>query len=557
MNPETSLEALRAENQRLTALTQEMTLLTQELSRRIQDLEAIRRELEHTVGLYQRHLFGSRSEKVSAEELAERIAQHAQEAREQMAGEKRPGDPPPQAEEEAPDPADPGPTDKADKPEVPGGPAQKKDKRKARPHGRNGFPEHLPRRRIDHPVDPALCFCQTCAGNPPLTLIGQDEREKLCKLPVQYEVQVHVYPKYGCQKCHEGIVMAEGPDHGLKADVSVVADVVVQKYADHKPLYRQQQTFQRQGIPITRQTLCDWTGWCSDQVEPVVKAMADYIRAQRLIQSDETSVRMQMADGQMLTARLWGYCIPWKEVVFDFRTDKSHLGPQEFLLGTGALYLQADGGSSYEPVLRCLELSHIACMAHIRRKFFEARADAPVAVDLVLAAMQRLYRIERQAKEENWSLEKRLEARQREAKPIFTDLGLLIEELSRQVLPKSPLGRAVSYAQNQWLAMARYLEVPEAEIDNNSMEHALRDVVMGRKNWLHVGQEAGGERAANLFSLMVSCKRLGVDPYAYLHDILRRLPSHLQKDIWQLTPRGWKETFGANIPPQASAVPDG
>jgi hypothetical protein len=129
------------------------------------------------------------------------------------------------------------------------------------------------------------------------------------------------------------------------------------------------------------------------------------------------------------------------------------------------------------------------------------------------------------------------------------DVGQLIATLRQEVLPKSPLGQALSYAENQWPAMARYLEVAHAELDNNSTEHALRAVVLGRRNWLHVGQEAGGEKAANLFSLMITCKRLGVEPYAYLHDILRRLPTHLDKDIWQLTPRGWQETFAPKSPP--------
>jgi hypothetical protein len=277
--------------------------------------------------------------------------------------------------------------------------------------------------------------------------------------------------------------------------------------------------------------------------------MAEYICVQPLIQSDETPVRMQLADGQMETARLWAYGLPWAEVVFDFRTDKSQKGPREFLQGTAAGFLQTDGGSSYVPVVKALELLHVACMAHIRRGLFEARADAPLAVDLLLAAIQKLYRVESRAQAMGLSLEARLELRQREAKPIFTDLGQLIATLQKDVLPKSPLGRALSYAENQWPAMARYLEVAPAELDNNSTEHALRGVVLGRRNWLHVGQEAGGEKAAHLFSLMITCKRLGVEPYAYLHDVLRRLPSHPDKDIWQLTPRGWQETFAPKSPP--------
>ena len=528
-------ERLAAENRRL--LQENEALRTQ-----LQELEIIRRNLEHTVAVYQRCLFGSRSEKIDSKELEARIAQAAAEAREQLAKEKRPGDPPPEAEEEQPEENAHPPADQpADQ--------QKEKKRKARPHGRGGFPAHLPRRRIEHPVDPAQALCAGCADHPPLIQVGEDTCEKLVKLPVQYEVQVHVYPQLACQRCHEGVTSAPRQDNRLKADVSVIADVVVKKYVEHQPLYRQQQAFDRLGIPITRQTLCDWTGWCSDQVEPVVKAMAAYILSESLVQSDETSVRMQLADGQMETARLWAYGLPWAEVVFDFRTDKSQAGPKEFLKGTTARFVQADGGSSYGPVFAALDLMHVACMAHIRRGLFEARADAPMAVDLVLAAIQKLYRIESRAKAQAMSLEARLELRQREAKPIFMDLGQLIATMRKEVLPKSPLGRALSYAENQWPAMARYLEVAPAELDNNSIEHALRGVVLGRRNWLHVGQESGGEKAANLFSLMITCKRLQVEPYAYLHDILRRLPSHPNRDIWQLTPRGWKKTFAPKSPP--------
>jgi transposase len=547
---------LRAENQALRlqrdtweAQMKVLRSRTEALENQIQELEMIRRNLEHTVAVYQRCLFGSRSEKIDPKELEARIARAAAEAREQLAGEKRPGDPPPEAEEEqAEKPADIPAAPAAPPADTPGDPGQEK-KRKARPHGRGGFPAHLPRRRIEHPVDPAKAVCACCSDHPPLVQVGEDICEKLVKLPVQYEVHVHVYPQMACQRCHEGVTSAPRQDNSLKADVSVIADVVVKKYLEHQPLYRQQQAFDRLQIPISRQTLCDWTGWCSDQVDPVVRAMAEYILSQSLVQSDETPVRMQLADGRMETARLWGYGLPWAEVVFDFRTDKSQKGPMEFLQGTRARFIQADGGSSYGPVLKKLDLLHIACMAHIRRDIFEARADAPLAVDLVLAAIQKLYRIESRAKAMGLSLAGRLELRQREAKPIFMEVGQLISTLRKDVLPKCPLGKALQYAENQWPAMARYLEVPEAELDNNSIEHSLRGVVLGRRNWLHVGQESGGEKAANLFSLMITCKRLNVDPYAYLHDILRRLPSHPNKDIWQLTPRGWKETFAPKPPP--------
>lgn len=335
--------------------------------------------------------------------------------------------------------------------------------------------------------------------------------------------------------------MPEAPDDSLKADITVVADVVVQKYGEHKPLYRQQQAFDRIGIPLTRQTLCDWVGWCSDQLEPVVRAMADHIRLQPLIQSDETPVRMQLRNGQMQTARLWAYGLPWAEVVFDFRTDRSQHGPAEFLAGAQAQHIQADGGSSYTPVLSRLSMSHIACMAHIRRKIYEAREDAPAPSKQLLAAIQGLYRIEAQAKVDKIGLPALLELRSKESRPIFENVGKLLKSFEKMRPPKTPFGKAISYALNQWKAMERYLGVPEAEIDNNSIEHALRGVVMGRRNWLHVGGEVGGERAANLFSLTISCHRLKVEPYAYLCDIVPRLSSHPQREIWKLTPRGWRD----------------
>jgi len=548
MSP-TREERLAEENRRLRQEIEALQSEKQAFQTQVQELESIRRHLEHTVAVYKRCLFGSRSEKIHPKELEARIAQAAAEAREQLAQEKRPADPPPEAEEEQPEA-------KADSAADPAGPPadrpanqEHEQKRKARPHGRGGFPAHLPRRRIEHPVDPAQARCACCSDHPPLIQVGEDTCEKLVKLPVQYEVHVHVYPQLACQRCHEGVTSAPRQDNRLKADVSVIADVVVKKHVEHQPLYRQQQGFDRLHLPISRQTLCDWTGWCSDQVEPIVQAMTEYICAQPLIQSDETTVRMQLANGQMGTARLWGFGLPWAEIVFNFRTDKSQTGPREFLQGTKARFLQTDGGSSYVPVFKALELLHVACMAHIRRGLFEARAEAPLAVDLLLAAIQKLYRIEKRAKAMGLSLDARLQLRQREAQEIFMEVGQLIATLRKDALPKSPLGQALKYAENQWPAMARYLEVAQAELDNNSTEHGLRAVVLGRRNWLHVGQEAGGEKAANLFSLLITCKRLGVEPYAYLHDILRRLPSHPNKDIWQLTPRGWAETFASKSPP--------
>ena len=242
----------QSENQALRLQQSQWESENQALRTQLEELELIRRNLEHAIAVYQRSLFGSRSEKIDPKELEARIAKAAQEAREQLAQEKRPGDPPPEAEEEQPEEKADSPDKPADSPADSQNGEKKKEKRKARPHGRGGFPAHLPRRRIEHPVDPAQAVCACCAGNPPLIQVGEDTCEKLVKLPVQYEVHVHVYPQMACQRCHEGVTSAPRQDNSLKADISVVADVVVKKYLEHQPLYRQQQAFDRLGIGIPR-----------------------------------------------------------------------------------------------------------------------------------------------------------------------------------------------------------------------------------------------------------------------------------------------------------------
>ncbi len=216
---------LREANEALQAQAQAWQSEKQAFQTQVQELESIRRNLEHTVAVYKRCLFGFRSEKIDPRGLEARIAQAAAEARAQLAREKRPGDPPPEAEEEKPE-------EPADRPAG----QENQKKRQARPHGRGGFPAHLPRRRIEHPVDPAQAVCACCADHPPLVQVGEDTCEKLVKLPVQYEVHVHVYPQLACQRCHEGVTSAPRQDNRLKADVSVIADVVVKKKKHAEPL---------------------------------------------------------------------------------------------------------------------------------------------------------------------------------------------------------------------------------------------------------------------------------------------------------------------------------
>jgi transposase len=236
-----------------------------------------------------------------------------------------------------------------------------------------------------------------------------------------------------------------------------------------------------------------------------------------LLQSDDTVVPYQNPTEPGKTSRgyLWAYGKPGAEVVFDFTTGRSREGPLTFLAGFQG-YLQADGYSGYNELFRTGRVCHIACMAHIRRKIYEAREEDPNNAKALLAAIQTLYRIERGAKQGAVTGTELVALRQAEASPLLEQLHSAFYFLKGKTLPKSLLGNAVRYALEQWPAMMCYTDVAEARIDNNSCEQAIRTVCIGRKNWMFASSEAGGRRAATIYSLTVSCKRLGIEPYAYL-----------------------------------------
>jgi hypothetical protein len=257
------------------------------------------------------------------------------------------------------------------------------------------------------------------------------------------------------------------------------------------------------------------------------------------VQSDDTIVPYQGDEkGRVSRGFLWVYTRPYAETVFDFTTNHCREGPMAFL-GDFAGYLQTDGHSSYNGVYATGKVRHVGCMAHVRRKFFEARYEAPDDAKLVLASIQSLYRIEQQAKAAGLTGADLVGLREREATAMLTSLGNLFDAIAGRYRPKSLMAKAVGYARGQWPAIKRYVEVAEARIDNNSSEQAIKPVVIGRKNWMFAGSAEGGRRAAVLYSLVVSCKRLRVDPYAYLRDVISTVATYPNKRIAELTPRAW------------------
>lgn len=411
-----------------------------------------------------------------------------------------------------------------------------------RNRGRRPLPKDLPRERKEYPLDEAARRCQSCHGV--MERFGEDVTEELEYIPASLRIIEHVRPKYACRCCEQGVVVAPGPDRPIekgRPGPRLLAHVAVSKFADHTPLYRLSGIFARQGIAISRKTMCGWLGAAAELLNPVVEAIKRQLLTEPLLQSDDTVVPYLDHSQVGKTARgyLWAYTKPWAEVVYEFTINRSREGPLGFLSGFKG-YIQADGYSGYNELFRRGDVHHIGCMAHVRRKIYESRHEHREAAEVLLAGIQKLYRIERRAKDEGITAEKLIALRREQSTPVLAILGDYLQALVEQTLPKSGFGGAVRYGVDQWPSIQRYVEVAQAELDNNSCEHTIRSVALGRKNWLFAGSEAGGHRAATIYSLVTSCKRLSIDPQAYLSDVIARAPSHKLSSIDELTPRAWK-----------------
>ena len=412
--------------------------------------------------------------------------------------------------------------------------------KKRRTRGATRLSAWLP--RIEELVEPSEeeRLCPSCGE--PREVIGYEETSKLECDPASYHVRVIRRPKLACKKHEEaGVVVPDLPpqaiDKGLAAE-SMLAQVVTAKYRDHLPLYRQAGIYRRHGIEIAPSTLGDWIRQSAALLEPIVEAMHRRILRSRYVATDDTTITVLQGSkkGASKRAFLWAYLGEAGDVVFDFTTGRSRDGPRRMLGGYRG-YLQADAFGGYRPLYEDGHIVEVGCMAHARRRFFDARQTALQHAETALACFGRLYAIERAARDRE--PEERHALRQAEAAPVFDDLRAWLRALGDRVLPKSPIGKAVAYFLKNVDALRRYLDDPCLRIDNNRTERAMRQVAVGRKNWLFAGSEAGGHRAATLYSLTVSCWELGIDPFAYLRDVLSRLSTTPSAEIESLTPRDW------------------
>ncbi len=413
---------------------------------------------------------------------------------------------------------------------------------------RQTLPAHLPRREIHHEPENTMCACG-CA----LKRIGEDVAEKLDYAPGVFTVERHVRGKWVCKHC-ETLVQAPVAPHIIDKGIptaGLLAQVLVAKFLDHLPLYRQERIFERAGLAIARSTLAQWVGECGAQLQPLVDALTAELLKHDVLHADETPVAMlKPGNGKTHRAYLWTYCTTrfneTKAVVFDFAESRAGLHAREFLgLPSDDGWrgkLICDDYSGYKQLLT-MGVTEAGCLAHARRKFFDLWANHKSTVaEEALKYFVQLYEIEREV--QDLDPDERRRIRQLKARPVADALGKWLT-LQRQKVPHgSATAKAIDYSLNRWAALTRYLDDGDLPADNNWVENQIRPIAIGRNNWLFAGSLRAGRRAAAVMSLVHSARLNGHDPYTYLKDVLTRLPTQPASRIAQLLPHCW-QTSGA------------
>lgn len=494
--------------------------MIEELHARNEHLEREKTRLEHQIEQFLRHRFGQRSERIDPDQY--KLAFQELEARE-PSGENDAGDEPePEVEVEV-----------------------KGYKRRRKGHGRARFSEDIPRER--RVLEPENTACTCC--NEPMKKIGEETSEQLDYQPATLKVIETVRPKYACPKCKDNVACAKPPKTAIpksKATAATLAHVAVSKYVDHLPLVRQAAMLARQGVYVSKQTLCGWIQQISDLLAPVEQVLWDSVLASHVLMADETTVKLQWPK-QCKTAYLWGYLGDRGEVVFDFSTTRAAEAPLAALSKFTCGKLLCDGYAGYNDFIRSKpDVDRSGCWAHVRRKFFEAKGSDKARALRMLALIKLLYMAEREAAElanSCRSNEERnrvvLAVRKMKSVPVLEMIEATLDSMRTQVLPKSPIGKAITYAVLQWDDLCRYTTDGAVPIDNNALEREIRAVAVGRRNWTFCGSEGGGEWAARLYGMFGTCRLQGVNPYAWLEDVLTRVRDHPADRMAELAPRQW------------------
>ena len=423
-----------------------------------------------------------------------------------------------------------------------GGAGQKSDARPDKKRGgRQALARHLRRERIVHDLAESEKHCKNCGQH--LRLIEEETSEHYEYIPASMKVIEDVCLKYACACTVKTATKPPQPIQKSTAGASLLAQVIVAKWADHQPLHRQEKIWERHGVEISRKTMGGWMAQCARLLDPLYQAMKKELFGSKVIGTDDTSVKV--LDRKLPFARIgriWPYVGDSHHpvIMYDYTPTRSRAGPAKFLDGYQG-YLQADAYSVYDAFFRAARgMTEVGCMMHARRYFIKALETDEPHMGPALHLIARLYAVEDRAKTLALSAEQRRALRQRVSARLMEKLHHYLLELQPEVLPKSPSGAAVRYALNQWEALTRFLEDGELEIDNGATERANRDIALGRGNWTFFGSDGGGKTAAVLRSFIATCKRTGIEPFAWFHDVLSRIPAHSITRLRELLPHNWR-----------------
>lgn len=413
------------------------------------------------------------------------------------------------------------------------------------------IPDHLP--VIEEVIDP-----EPVRGCPEAwRQIGEEISEQLDYEPGHFLKRRTVRRKYVKRSDREAPpIIASLPPKLIEGGIAapgLVAQIVIQKYADHLPLYRQEQIFDRRnGVEIPRQTMVRWMEVAADWLRPVYEKMREEMFAGPYVEADETPVKyLAPGTGKAQQGYLWAYRVPGGDTLFDWHAGRGHGCLKTFVPESFEGIIQCDAYRAYRTFARSRDTVRLAgCWAHARRKFFEAfeAGDSRGQSGWILRQIQHLYRIERDLRNSRAGPAMRQVVRQSESRRISERIHRALFRLkaSRRILPKSLLGRAIDYTLDQWEMLVVYLDDGRVEIDNNLVENAIRPTAIGKKNWLFIGTEGAGWRSAVLYSIVESCRNRGIEPFEYLRNVLTRLPSMTNWQISEVTPKAWAEAKAAS-----------
>ena len=493
--------------EQLRTLAAQLTARVASLDQQVQYHKTRNEQLAHEIALLKRHKFARRSEQLSPDQISllDDLLDTDIAAIE--------------AELEALSPA----------------PATREPRQQPR---RTALPPQFPRTLVHHEPDTTQCACGC-----PLKRIGEDVSEKLDYTPGVFTVERHIRGKWVCAQC-ETLIQAPVPaqviDKGIPT-AGLLAQVIVAKYADHLPLYRQEKIFARAGLAIPRSTLAQWVGHCGVQLQPLVDALRDIVLKQSIVHADETPVQM-LAPGMKKTQRayVWAYVpSPFADLraaVYDFSPSRAGEHARAFL-GDWKGQLVCDDFAGYKA---CFEqgVTEIGCMAHARRKFYDLHvANQSQLAEQALRHIGQLYEIEREVRD--LLPDERQRIRQEKAKPIADALHVWMLAQRQLVHEGTAIAKALDYSLKRWEALVRYLDDGMVAIDNNWCENQIRPWAIGRSNWLFAGSLRSGKRAAALMTLIQSARLNGHDPYAYLKEVLTRLPTQKASELTELLPHNW------------------